>query len=60
MNSLSANITQVKDELNMHRRRRTSMLQIDRFAEAMEVQESSILLICPFDTFELIRDIHKL
>lgn len=37
VNSLHANICQIKEELQLHCRRRTSMLQIDRFAEAMEV-----------------------
>ncbi|CAO3598600.1 unnamed protein product [Absidia cylindrospora] len=36
VNILSANLSQIRDELSMHQRKRMSMLQIDRFAESME------------------------
>ncbi|KAG1100788.1 hypothetical protein G6F42_017606 [Rhizopus arrhizus] len=36
VNSLNGNLNQIKEELNMNRRRKTSELQIDRFAEAMD------------------------
>lgn len=36
VNSLNGNLSQIKEELNVNRRRKTSELQIDRFAEAME------------------------
>lgn len=36
VNALNANLLQIKDELNLHRRRRTSISQIDRFADSME------------------------
>ncbi|KAG2223934.1 hypothetical protein INT45_009386 [Circinella minor] len=36
VNALSANLLQINDELNLHRRRRTSVSQIDRFADSME------------------------
>ena len=36
VNALNASISQIKEELNLHRRRRTSVHQIDRFAEAMD------------------------
>lgn len=36
VNSLNGNLSQIKEELNLNRRRKTSELQIDRFAEAME------------------------
>ncbi|KAL0082837.1 hypothetical protein J3Q64DRAFT_1679868 [Phycomyces blakesleeanus] len=36
VNTLSASINQIKEEICAHRRKRTSVLQIDRFAEAME------------------------
>lgn len=36
MNSLNGSLLQIKEELNTNRRRKTSELQIDRFAESME------------------------
>lgn len=36
VNSLNGNVNQIKEELSMNTRRKTSELQIDRFAEAME------------------------
>lgn len=36
VNALNANISHIKEELSLHRRRRTSVHQIDRFAEAMD------------------------